>query len=375
MSQHNERPPSLLLVTNLSQWAKWQAAWSDLVSNSTALEARLFLSYEWLTSWWRFLGRGQLLVLAVRDGNHLLAAAPLFAAPSPLVPFARLLRFVGNGNADYGDFLARRGYEESVKELWQWLFTHRSLWDLIALHELPEESVAWRSLKTLPYPHEIGVVLLQGEKCHRVPLDRTNGNWRQRASKRLQQQLKRRERQLERLFNQQLHCAQTPEEVEEGMVQLFALHRLRWGQLGQTGVFLSPKVRSFHRAFARVALQRGWLRLYRLLLNGTIASVYYAFHCDGYAGFYTCGFHPAFSRYSVGKVLLAKLIDEAEREGAAVFDFMRGNETYKAEFGTLVAHNYHLFVWQKGRVFSCTAAALHRLSTQCALRVKTAFQR
>jgi hypothetical protein len=37
--------------------------------------------------------------------------------------------------------------------------------------------------------------------------------------------------------------------------------------------------------------------------------------------FTPAAFIPTFSRYSVGKVLLAKVIDEAERDGAMMFDF------------------------------------------------------
>ncbi len=159
------------------------------------------------------------------------------------------------------------------------------------------------------------------------------------------------------------------------MAQLFALHRLRWAGLGQTGVFVFPRVRSFHTDFARQALRKGWLRMHLLTLNGATAAAYYAFHCDGYAGFYTCGFHPEFRRYSVGKVLLAKVIDEAEREGASAFDFMRGGETYKAEFGTIVSHNRHLFVWQADKPLSRSFARLHQFTTRLTLRLKHAAQR
>ncbi len=371
----------IVLIMDIAQWQLWQSAWDDLLRHSTAFEARLFLSHEWLTTWWQHLGRGSLLVIAVADGDHLLAAAPLFVAPSFLLPMARLVRLIGNGKADYGDFLVRQGCEEVAGQIWRWLFAHRSLWHLVALHELPEESVALATLRELTLPPHIAVCELQGEVCHRILLNAVrcgqneSGSWRLKATKRLQQQLKRRERQISQTFEVRFEKAETPEEVDRALEQLFALHRLRWGQLGQTGVFLSPKVRRFHHAFAQKALRRGWLRLHLLFLNGAIAAAYYAFHCDGYAGFYTCGFHPAFARYSVGKVLLAKVIDAAEGEGAQVFDFMRGNETYKAEFGTIAVHNRHLFVWQSDKALSRLAARCHRFTTRLTLHIKTAAQR
>jgi len=366
----------VVLITNLGQWSEWRRDWDDLLADSSAFEARVFLSYEWLTTWWEFFGRGKkLAVIGVVDGKRLVAGAPLFSAPSTLLPFARILRFAGDGNADYGDFLVRRGFQEAAKLIWQWLFANRKLWDVIALHELPQNSEAVSTLKQTTIPHQIGAKVLKGETCHRIPIDSSFGSWRERVSNSLREQLKRRERQICRNFAVRFSLAQSPGEVERVMAQLFALHRLRWGQLGQTGVFLLPKVREFHIEFAKRVLERGWLRLHQLTLDNSVAAAYYAFKCGDYAGFYTCSFNPRFARYSVGKVLLAKVIDDAQAEGAKVFDFMRGDETYKSEFGTVTQNNFHLFVWQADRPVSRSAVKLHQLATLLALRLKESAQR
>ncbi|GBC99686.1 hypothetical protein HRbin17_02216 [bacterium HR17] len=351
-------------------------AWEELLNDNPLPETRLFLSPEWVTMWWRYFGRGKAFLLTVTDRERWLSMAPLFCAPSPLMPTARVLRFIGTGHADYGDFLIRRGCEEAAAMLWRWLFAHRALWDVIAFHELPQDSIAFRTLAQVSLPQWAQVQVLRGEPCHRIPLNTGDGTgWRARATNALREQLKRRERQIARLFDARFQRATEPAEVAAGMAHLFALHRLRWGQRWQPGVLWAPKVQRFHREFALQALQQGRLRLHSLTLNGVPAAVYYAFHCGDYAGFYACGFHPAFGRYSVGKVLLAKVIDEAEQEGAKVFDFMRGGESYKAEFGTVVAHNFHLFVWQNDKLRSTVAARLHRLTTFGALRLKSALQR
>lgn len=376
----------VVLITDLSQWSNWGNQWDDLLSNSTAFETRIFLSREWLTTWWQYFGdpptwklngsgRGRLFIVAVVHGTHLLAAAPLFVAPSPILPLARIVRFIGNGNADYGDFLVRKGSEEATQLIWNWLFEHHSLWDIIALHEVPETGEAISSLKRVEIPRGIQASVLVGEACHRLNLNRLDRSWRERAKKSLREQLKRRERQIQRNFKVEFKIASNDEEVETAISQLFALHRLRWAQLGQTGVFISPRVQKFHREFAKQALKRNWLRLYWLTLDGVTAAAYYAFMIDNYSGFYTCGFHPSFSRYSVGKVLLAKVIDDAEREGAKVFDFMRGNETYKSDFGTTVQKNLHIFIWQEDKFLSRCASLYHQFATKLSLWLKKRFQR
>ncbi|MCS7264701.1 MAG: GNAT family N-acetyltransferase [Armatimonadetes bacterium] len=364
------------VITNIKQWSNWQEEWNDLLDDSLTFEARIFLSYEWLTTWWQFFSsRKKLMVIAFGNDKNLVAAAPFFSAPSPIFPFARVLKFVGDGNSDYSDFLVRKGFQDSAKLIWQWLFANCSLWDIIALHELPSNSQTISALKRIQIPDGIRVSVLAGEICHRISFDNHFASWREQVSQSLREQLKRRERQILRNFSVQFSLAQSSEEVEKVMSQLFALHRLRWGQLGQTGVFIFPKVRQFHIEFAKKALSRGWLKLHRLDLDGSIAAAYYAFKLGDYSGFYSCGFNPKFTRYSVGKVLLAKVIDDAQKEGAKVFDFMRGDENYKSEFGTVTQRNFHLFVWQQEKPISRSAAISHKFTTWLALKLKEKAQR
>ncbi|MFA0750938.1 MAG: hypothetical protein SLRJCFUN_001341, partial [Candidatus Fervidibacter sp.] len=168
-----------VIVLSLADLVNAQSRWDELIRHSVTLEARLFLSPEWVLTWWRHLGQGQPLFLVVTEKMQWLAMAPLFIAPSPLFPFARLVRFIGNGNADYGDFLVRRGREEAAVALWRWLFDHRNLWDVIALHELPESSIALQGLRAICLPEWVRLRVDEGEPCHRLFLSRVNGQgWR-----------------------------------------------------------------------------------------------------------------------------------------------------------------------------------------------------
>src|SRR5882672_7647361 len=88
--------------------------WSDLLAESAA--DCLFLTWEWLTTWWRHLaGDRKLFVLAVRQRGRLLAIAPLVVRPagiSSVLPFPAL-EFMGTGSigSDYLDVIIRRGHE------------------------------------------------------------------------------------------------------------------------------------------------------------------------------------------------------------------------------------------------------------------------
>ena len=62
-------------------------------------------------------------------------------------------------------------------------------------------------------------------------------------------------------------------------------------------------------------------------------GIYYGFRHRRCASYYLSGFNPASSYYRVGTFLLAHAITSAMREGADIFDFLRGGEAYKYDWG------------------------------------------
>jgi CelD/BcsL family acetyltransferase involved in cellulose biosynthesis len=113
---------------------------------------------------------------------------------------------------------------------------------------------------------------------------------------------------------------------------LFELHRLRWSERG--GADGLDGLEAFHEVMTRIALERGWLRLFVLSLDGMPAAALYGFRYRRVFYFYQSGFHPRFRNASVGVVALGLAIKSAIEEGAAEFDFLHGAEPYKSHWAT-----------------------------------------
>ena len=79
--------------------------------------------------------------------------------------------------------------------------------------------------------------------------------------------------------------------------------------------------------------KRGLVRLFALKLDDDVAGIYYGFHHRRCASYYLGGFNPASSYYRVGIFLFAHAITSALREGADIFDFLRGGDAYKYDWG------------------------------------------
>src|SRR5207302_693016 len=110
---------------------------------------------------------------------------------------------------------------------------------------------------------------------------------------------------------------------------LFALHR---ASRPSGSSFARPAVEAFHRDFAPLALERGWLRLWFLEVDGTQAGGWYGFRFEGAECYYQLGRDPAFDRLSIGFVLLSHTIRSALEDGQREYRFLRGGESYKYRF-------------------------------------------
>ena len=153
-------------------------------------------------------------------------------------------------------------------------------------------------------------------------------------SRQFRSQLKRKMRSLERDHEVRLRRSQTIEEVSKDLDTLFDLHDARWQERPGASSLARPQTRDLHRAFAARAHEQGWLRLYLLEVDGAAAAAWYGWHVGDRFSYYQAGFEPAWSRYSVGFLLLAETVREAIAEGAAEYDLLVGDEAFKARFAT-----------------------------------------
>ena len=98
-------------IDSLWGFSALRPEWDSLLRDSAS--ASLFLTWEWLHTWWTHLaGSSQLRMLAVRAGGELIAIAP-FQMTSNGVAHFPCLEMLGTGEAgsDYLDVIIRSGWE------------------------------------------------------------------------------------------------------------------------------------------------------------------------------------------------------------------------------------------------------------------------
>lgn len=298
-----------LVLEPVSALEDLREEWTELAEETR----NVFATWEWASTWRRhFAADRPLQALACRSGGRLVAVLPLYEWRSqPL----RVVRLLGHGAGDQLGPICRSADRAQVAKAFR-----RAASELDADVVLAENVAAdegWSALLG-------GRVLRRSSSPVLTLRDGSAG------SPRLRKRLRYEERRLARDNRLAYRLAGESDRLEDDLDALFALHRARWPDESSAFAPQEP----FQRDFARVACERGWLRLWFLDLDGAPAAAWYGFRFGGAEAHYQGGRDPRWEPHSLGLLLLAHTIEEARADGLDEYRFLRGGEAYKHRFAT-----------------------------------------
>jgi CelD/BcsL family acetyltransferase involved in cellulose biosynthesis len=340
------------VIHDATQFSELRSEWNAVLQASRA--NTIFLTWEWVATWWEVYGRdGLLYVIVARDRDgHLIGIAPFHLSAGPLPGLNRrdTLRFIGDGGdvtPEYLDVIAIRDREREVVEA----FTHQICEDpevrAIDLRPLAEDSCVRKWGLSLLSKGSGIVRCLPESECPVLSLPASADAFIASRSHNYRKKLGEYDRRCRRDFHANFRMSRTDEERRRDMASLVKLHQQRWN--GHSSSFRSAKYISFHEKLSSRLLERGWLRLFSIDSSSAPAAVLYCFaHCGRYS-FYQAGRDPIFQKHRVGLVIMHKAILEAISEGATVFDFLRGTEQYKYRWAQANVSSLRLVYWKNLR--------------------------
>jgi CelD/BcsL family acetyltransferase involved in cellulose biosynthesis len=288
--------------------------WSEFAESSGSV----FSTWEWATAWWRHFGEGSEPVLLRCTGpGGAFAILPLCRSQrGPL----QILRFIGYGPGDMLGPVCAPADREAAGA---------------ALRDALAEGVAGPAHLLLAERLPIGALgealggrLLQREASPELEIG--GRSWEEflaSCSRNMREKLRRNTRKLEKQHELSFRLCDEPDRLANDLDTLIRLHRLRWGE-GE-GAFQREAVVAFHHDFAAAALERGWLRLWTMEVDGEPAAAWYGFRFGGAESFYQSGRDPRFDRFSVGFLMLMRTVRAAFEDGLDRYAFLRGDEPYK----------------------------------------------
>ena len=309
----SRRPPADLTLEISGELDPLRATWTKLAERGR----NLFGTWEWASTWWRHFGHGRPLhLVVVRRGTEPVGLLPLYRwKEGPMT----VLRFLGHGPADelgpVGDLDDGVPLVRSLRRS-----LHRLDADLLLAEQLPRGQ-DWGAL--------LGGRRLVEEASPVVRFDA--GGWEaylRARSANFREQVRRRARKLAREHRVTYRLSDGSSNLDRDLDLLFRLHDARWA--GAPTNFQADA--AFHRAFAPVAVEQHWLRLWFLEVDGATVAALYGLRYAGIESYYQAGRDPAWNHYRVGFVLLAHAIRQAADDGIREYRLLRGAENYKLRF-------------------------------------------
>ncbi len=297
-------------LTSLS--APWEALWRQ------SSGATPFQSPQWLLPWLRHYGSdGELTAIVTREGDALASLAPLSVLREDDESLGMLL---GTGISDYLDIV---GDASPVMEALGSI--ECQLWDFQQLR--PSSA-----LLTAPLPAGLADNVEDQDPCPVLSLDGANAELESLLSTHARKKLRYYRRSLARLGDVRVEEANEAN-LDELLDALYLLHAARWRRRNLPGVLADPTIQQFHREVARGFLAAGALRMYATRVNDRIVAIFYGFAHAGSVYYYLSGYEPELEKLSIGTLIVAHAVEQAVRDSATSFDFLRGAEEYKYMWG------------------------------------------
>jgi CelD/BcsL family acetyltransferase involved in cellulose biosynthesis len=319
------------VICDVSAFADLRPEWTRLLASSKS--NCVFLTWEWLYTWWSHLGGDRRLwLLTVRTEDGLVAVAPFGLRPRFRFGLLETVEFLGSGcvGSDYLDIIAKEGCEDlAVAALLDYLTKQQHT---LKLANVRSNALAADLARALPRS-QWTLSDTRINICPYVPLSGfTWESYLATLGSEHRYSFRRKWQRVNRDFTVEWDSPRSSAECRRAIDFTIELHNLRWAGRGQSDAFHTPELVAFHHEVAPLAFKRGWLRVYLLRLNGRPAASLYGFLYGEKFYFYQSGFDPAYAKYGVGLLAMGLAIQEALKERASEFDLLHGDESYKTHW-------------------------------------------
>ncbi|HEX6962617.1 MAG TPA: GNAT family N-acetyltransferase [Lacipirellula sp.] len=322
-------------VENIEELDPVREAWNALAAGHP------FRAPTWLTTWWQHYGDGQ----RGRELRVWLAFSSKLADPASLqgvLPCylestwtqGRVLRLLGDGEvcSDHLGLVAASESACAVAETFARRLAEVDEWDLLDFAAVDSDDAATHALGESLALDDCTVSRLQADRCWVIDLPSTWDDFLAMQSKSHRKQLRQMTARVLESDRARWQLAESPNEFATPWSTLVELHQRRRKSLGEPGCFASPRWAAFHWDVAQHLLDEDSLRLSTLELDGRAIAAEY--HLAGarttYA--YQGGVDPDRLHDEPGQLSTICSIKRAIDEGHTRFDFLRGDEPYKAHW-------------------------------------------
>jgi len=324
---------SLKMYHSLNDLGDLCSEWNALVDASSY--PNVFRRWEWISTWWKWFGANrELNILLVSHGSELVGIAPLYIERGRFG--GRKIEWIGFGGPTCPEYLGpiiHRDFVEPVIETLARHFTEIK-WSGIAFRDVPPDDLATNALidaLSRYYP----AIRFPGEACPYFIFPQSFEALLKRLSSHRRQRKKRQLRRAKEELGVRLDVLCNPSTLEQAFPIIERLSASSKKEVGLVSPFLNPDYAGFHREVCERLSINALARVYMLSFRDKPAAFLYGFsyHNKFYA--FQTGYDSDMDAYSPGDTVFQMVYEHLIGEGLTEFDYLRGGEEYKNQFGDL----------------------------------------
>ncbi len=308
-----------------------------------------FRETSWLAPWWRHFGAGKeaFVLIARDDQNTIRGLLPLYRCSDR--SSGRTLSMIGDGDAcsDYASVLAAADDAvEVAREMGRFLAhcaaDHDNGWDMISIDGVVEGD---RPMAAFASALKASGGSLHAQSRMSTWFKPTDASWDDHLKhfgKTQRRKMRRWSEKIDSTPGLERLAAQSPEQVDELLDAMIALHQRRWTDAGQLGTYADPAFREFVRESAHDFFRRDRLYLPAIAINGrVIGGELHLVGGNRQLYCYSSGYDIDSADLEPGRILCVETLLHLYRGKLAGIDYLRGDEPYKERMAATPRRVFH----------------------------------
>ncbi len=318
------------VITSESEWESWREAWNTLTKHNP------MMSMEWLGAWWQQYGHGhQLQILVVTQADQLLGVLPCY---KHVARIGTRLRWIGSGTV-CSDYLTAVVSADRAAEVYAAMLAHireTGIWnevEAVQFEGIASDDPWVAHLASYAEAEDYSFRVQPMVNAWRLSL---SNSWEELRNSQRGRNIHKKSKKCKRRIDSgevAIRELNTPEGLSEGMEHLIRLHQARRLSIGDAGCFADPTFERFLRQAIGDMLARRTACFTVCETAGAVIGIHLLMLGDDTVYMYQSGIDPVYIDLEPGHTTLAGSLTNAISKGYKWFDFLRGDETYKALWG------------------------------------------
>lgn len=320
------------IISESNEFESLSEVWDSLIRKSKDNNP-IYLTHEWLLTWWKHFGEGKKLnILLIEKEGQLIGIVPLMRTEYRIgLINIHALETIGSLNCNHICLVRSGKREEAVTAFIAYLEKEFDKGELVLrLTWVPGDCEFLDLLRSRISLHASNLIMQEKVKtlAPYITLPATWDEYSRWLSPNRRHVLRRKLRSLEKAHSVEFRDC-TKDNLDDMLSRFIDLHEKRWQSANVSSVFSDPKMKGFYRDIATRFLEKGWLHFSCLIVDSEVASAEYGFIYNHKFYCATSARDIKYAEYSVGHLHQMFLIKYAIEKGLREFDFLKGDEPYK----------------------------------------------